>query len=217
MPASKDQPILYGADFSVYVQAVRLTLTEKGVPHRLVQVDPFQEKGVDEDYLALQPFGRIPAFDNGAIQLYEADAIARYIDAAYSGPLLMPRRSEDRARANQILSILNSYAYPNWVSRLYVEEISNPAEGLATDQEIIDAALPMARTSLREIIRLRQETYGPYLAGENLSLPDFFCAPMYNLLMLSPTGKQLLDEQPDLQDWWQLLQQRETVKELLVA
>ncbi|MCZ4279885.1 glutathione S-transferase family protein [Kiloniella laminariae] len=216
-PPSKEHPIVYGADFSVYVQAVRLTLAEKGIPHRLVPINPFENKGLDPEYLALHPFARVPAFDDGQIQLYESDAIARYIDDAYPGPLLIPPRPEDRARANQLLSILNSYAYPNWIGGLYEEEISKPDEGLAPDQATIAAALPLARTALIEIIRLRQETPGAYLAGETPSLPDFFCAPMYHLLMHTPTGKKLLVENPGLQNWWQLLQQRETIRELLVA
>ncbi|MCZ4279886.1 glutathione S-transferase family protein [Kiloniella laminariae] len=216
-PPSKEQPIVYGADFSVYVQAVRLTLAEKSIPHRLIPINPFENRELDPEYLALHPFARVPAFDDGQIQLYEADAIARYIDAAYPGPLLWPPRSADRARANQLLSILNSYAYPNWIGVLYEEEISKAEEGIAPDQAKITAALPLARTSLSEIIRLREETHGVYLAGETLSLPDFFCAPMYHLLMHTPTGKKLLAENPGLQDWWQLLQQRETVRDLLVA
>ena len=34
--AMSEQPILYGASYSVYVRAVRLTLAEKGVPYTLV-------------------------------------------------------------------------------------------------------------------------------------------------------------------------------------
>ena len=54
------EPTLYGAAYSVYVRAARLTLQEKGVAYRLVPVDVFSEEGVPADHLERHPFGRIP-------------------------------------------------------------------------------------------------------------------------------------------------------------
>ncbi|MFZ6765015.1 glutathione S-transferase N-terminal domain-containing protein [Pseudoroseomonas sp. WGS1072] len=54
----REQPVLYGASYSVYVRAVRLTLAEKGVPYTLVPVDVFAPGGPPAEYLARQPFGR---------------------------------------------------------------------------------------------------------------------------------------------------------------
>lgn len=51
---------LFGAAYSVYVRAARLTLEEKGVPYLLEETDIF---GVDRDNrsaLKRQPFGKIP-------------------------------------------------------------------------------------------------------------------------------------------------------------
>ena len=55
------KPVLYGADYSVYVRIARLALLEKGVAHELVPVDIFAADGVPSWYLGLHPFGRIPA------------------------------------------------------------------------------------------------------------------------------------------------------------
>jgi glutathione S-transferase len=66
------QPVVYGAPYSVYVRAVRLALEEKGVPYRLVPVDVFAPDGPPKEYFIRQPFGRIPAFEHGGFQLYEA-------------------------------------------------------------------------------------------------------------------------------------------------
>ena len=40
------KPTLFGADYSVYVRIVRLTLAEKGVDYELVPVDVFAADGV---------------------------------------------------------------------------------------------------------------------------------------------------------------------------
>ena len=75
-----NQPIVFGAAYSVYVRTVRLTLAEKDVPYKLVEIDVFGESGPPPDYFARHPFGRIPAFEHDGFQLYETDAIVRYID-----------------------------------------------------------------------------------------------------------------------------------------
>ena len=91
-------PILYGAPYSVYVRAVRLTLEEKAVAYRLVLVDVFAREGVPADHLDRHPFGRIPAFEYRGFRLYEFGAITRYVDEVFAGPALQPSSPEERAR-----------------------------------------------------------------------------------------------------------------------
>lgn len=105
------KPRLFGADYSVYVRVARLALIEKGVDHELVPVDVFLADGLPGWYLDLQPFGRIPAFEHGDFRLFETTAITRYVDEAFAGPPLQPSDVKLRARMNQILSLLNAYAY----------------------------------------------------------------------------------------------------------
>lgn len=155
-----ERPVVYGGGFSVYVQAVRLALAEKGVAHELVPVDPFEPGGVDAAHLERQPFGLIPAFADATVRLYEADAIARHVDEAYPGPSLMPATVEARARANQLLGILRAYAYPTWVRTLDVEQVTRPRRGIATDEAAPDGAeLLRAHTDVRawwDRMRLRE-------------------------------------------------------------
>jgi len=105
------EPILFGAAYSVYVRIARLALVEKGVAYRLEEVDIFAEGGPPADHLARHPFGRIPAFEHDGFRLYESGAIARYVDEAFPGPVLQPAAPKARARVNQAISILDSYAY----------------------------------------------------------------------------------------------------------
>ena len=209
-------PTVFGAPFSVYVQAVRLTLAEKGVDHVLVDVNPFKKDGPGADHLQRQPFGLIPAFEDGAIRLYEAEAIARYVDDAYPGPRLMPGDPVGRARANQALSLLRAYAYPSWVRTLYIEQVAKPARGAPPDQAAIDDVTPRARLALTEIARLRRDAGGPFLAGATITLPDLFCAPMLACLEPTSVGQALLDGVPTMVEWWHLVQERDSVSTLVV-
>jgi glutathione S-transferase len=111
MPAHQKQ-IVFGAPYSVYVRAVRLALEEKGIPYELVPVDVFAAGGPPPDHMARHPFGKIPAFEHAGFRLYEAGAITRYVDDVFPGPPLQPNDPHGRAGINQIVSILDSYAYP---------------------------------------------------------------------------------------------------------
>jgi glutathione S-transferase len=194
------QPVLFGAAYSVYVRIVRLALAEKGVAYRLVEVDVFGPGGVPEEHRARHPFGRIPAFDHDGFVLYEASAIARYVDEAFPGPALQPADPKRRARMNQAIGLLDAYAYRTLVWDIYVERVSLPRRGRASDEARIAASLPKAETCLAALEDIMGEA--PFLAGEALSLADLHAAPMIAYFRIAPEGSDLLARHARLAQWW---------------
>jgi glutathione S-transferase len=87
------KPVVYGADYSVYVRIVRLVLEEKGIDYELVPVDIFRADGIPGWYFDHHPFGRIPAFEHDGFRLYEIGAIDCYVDEAFDGPRCNRSRS----------------------------------------------------------------------------------------------------------------------------
>src|SRR5688500_1319835 len=156
-------PTLYGAAYSVYVRAVRMALAEKGVAYTLVPVDVFAPGGPPPEHLARHPFGRIPAFEHDGFALYETGAITRYVDEAFPGPPLQPQAPQPRARMNQVIGILDAYAYRTLVWDIYVERVSAPKRGRASDEARIRDALPRAATCLAALDAIMGP--GPFLAG----------------------------------------------------
>jgi glutathione S-transferase len=194
------EPIVFGAAYSVYVRIVRLALAEKGIAYRLQEVDVFAEDGPPPDYLARHPFGRIPAFEHDGFRLYETSAITRYVDETFAGPRLQPDDAKRRARMNQIIGILDSYAYRPLVWDIYVERISAPQEGRAADEAKIAAALPRAALCLDVLADLMDGA--PFLAAETLTLADLHAAPMFAYFQAAPEGAALVAERPALTAWW---------------
>ena len=137
---SMSRPKLFGADYSVYVRIVQLTLADKGVDYELVPVDVFAADGVPAWYLEHQPFGRIPAFEHDGFRLFETAAITRYVDEAFAGPPLQPADVRQRATMNQIIGLLDSYAYRAMVWDVYVERIDKPNDGKVPDEALIAPA-----------------------------------------------------------------------------
>ena len=202
-------PIVFGAAYSVYVRAVRLALEEKGVAYRLEEVDIFAEGGPPGDYLVRHPFARIPAFEHEGFRLYETNAISHYIDEAFDGPPLMPSDLRHRARAHQIIGILDNYAYRTLVWDVFVERVRVPQRGGTPDESKIAAALPRARTCLSAIEALMGAS--PFLAGPQLSLADLRAAPMIAKFRVAPKGARLFGACPRLGRWWAELSGRRSM------
>ncbi len=107
---------------------------------------------------------------------------------------------------NQIISILDSYAYRTLVWDIYVERVSRPASGAAPDEQRIAAALPRAEVCLAAISGLMDEA--PWLAGKSISLADLHAAPMFAVFRLAPEGQRLLDAEAGLRPWWERISTR---------
>lgn len=209
------RPCVFGTPDSVYVRIVRLTLMEKGVDHDLVPVDPFAAEGLPPAYGERHPFGRIPAFEHDGFRLYETGAIARYVDEAFAGPSLLPDTMQARARANQIISIADSYAYRPLVWGVYVERVEKPAEGQGVDAARLAGALNEARLCLAAIEALMAGS--PFLAGNELSLADLYLAPMADYCRQAPEGAALLAAHPGLAAWWARMAARPSLRQLGLA
>jgi glutathione S-transferase len=200
------KPVLYGADYSVYVRIVRLALEEKGVGYDLMPIDAFAADGPGEDYLRRHPFGRIPAFEHEDFHLYETGAIARYVDEAFQGPRLQPAGPKERARMNQIVSIADSYLYRTLVWDVYVERVNKPERGEIPDEARIAAALARAETAFKAVADLMAN--GPWMVGNALSLADLWLAPMIDYFLMTPEGRTVAKKHPELMMWWAQMTER---------
>ena len=195
------RPKLFGADYSVYVRIVQLAFAAKGVDYELVPVDVFSAEGVPAWYLEHQPFGRIPAFEHDGFRLFETTAITRYVDEAFAGPALQPADVKPRATMNQIIGMLDSYAYRAMVWDVYVERVDKPNEGKAPDEALISAGMEKSKICVAVLSRLKAP--GDWLLGDQLTLADLHAAPIFGYFVKAPEGSALLAGFPALSRWWE--------------
>lgn len=202
------KPILYGPGYSTYTRAARLALEEKGVAHDLVEFD-FIGGGMPAEQLARHPFGKVPAFEHDGLMLYETPAIERYVDEAFEGPALQPATPAQRARMAQIISIVDSYAYPCTIGTLVIQRIVTPILGGTPDETSIAEAMPKVEECMAEFERLLGDQ--EYLAGNALSLADLHLAPIFAYFVDTPESKKVLENKPNLSAWWQRIGARESL------
>jgi len=200
---------LYGLSRSVYTRIARLALEEKGVGYELKEVEIFGKDGVPADHMRRHPFGRIPVLQHGEFSLYETGAIARYVDESFSGPSLQPAESWRRACMNQVIGLLDAYAYRPMVWGIFVQRVRIPLQGGKSDEETIRKSIPVVETCLDclEGFLERQS----FLAGESLTLADLHTAPMLLYLLLAEEGQTLMSKRARLSHWLNTMRARRSI------
>lgn len=191
---------LHGASYSVYVRIARLVLEESAVPYELVEVDIFDKESLPAGYAERHPFGKIPAFEHDGFRLFETDAIAGYVIEAFGKGELMPRSPRDRARCRQIVRIMDHYAYPSLVWRVFMEEVGGDQPGQLEAEDIERAG---------KVLAVLDGLMGqPFMVGPAVTLADLWAAPMFAYFRMAPTGQKLMAKYPKLLQWWETISDR---------
>lgn len=202
--------VLHGYRYSVYTRIARVVLAEKGIAYERVEVDPFAAH-VPEEYLAMHPFRRVPALVHGDFVLYETQAIARYIDEAFPGPVLQPAEPRRRARVAQIVSIVDAYGYWPMVRQVFSQRVFGPRLGRAVDEGQLRTGLDGAVRVLGALESIVEPDGA--LVGGRLSLADFHLAPMVAYFTAAPEGDAMFARFPKLSAWWQGMRRRTSLVE----
>jgi glutathione S-transferase len=198
---------LHGFQHSVYSWIARLALHEKGVEYKWVEVNPFSEV-VPAYYLEMNPFKRVPTLVHGELVIYETNAITRYADEAFDGPHLQPAQPRERARCNQILSIVDNYAYWPLVRQVFSHGAFRPRMGLPSEELEIRHGLDAAPKVLGSLEQLASGSQ--FLSGDGLSLADIHLAPTIGYFTQVPEGSALFNQHERLSAWWSTMSKRAT-------
>jgi glutathione S-transferase len=201
---------LLGLRISVYTRIARLAMEEKNVDYQLEEVDVFADAGPPAEYLAHNPFGTIPCLMHGELVLYETSAISRYVDETFPGFALQPSTSAQRARMNQVISILDCYTYRPMVWDVYIQRIVVAGGGGQPDESLIASALPTLQNVLRQLDQWRDDD--EFLLGDTITLADLHAYPMLRLFIETPEGMAMLESLPRLRQWMQQMQARDSVR-----
>jgi glutathione S-transferase len=201
---------LFGLERSVYTRIARLALEEKPIMYSLCEVEIFGSGGVPPEYLARHPFGRIPAFEHDGFRLYETSAITRYVDEAFPGVQLQPHEPQARARMNQVVGLLDAYAYKPMIWGVFVERIAVPRTGgTANEAKIAEAmlAVRVCLDALGDIVSCE-----PFLLGTRITLADLHAFPILKYFSLTQEGRDLISTHVALDKWLGMMDSRPAVQ-----
>jgi glutathione S-transferase len=88
---------LHSHPFSTFGRRVQIALKEKSIPCEQVLVDMAARKHREPEYLAINPYGRVPTLVDGELVLYESTAILNYLEALFPERPLLPPDAQGRA------------------------------------------------------------------------------------------------------------------------
>lgn len=164
------------------------------VPIDYVHVDLGKGENRTPEYLAVNPNGKVPAFEDGDLKLWEANAIMCYLARA-AGSDLWP----GDARQIEVIRWLswNSEHFTRHAGSLYFQNIVKPALGFgAPDEAAVKEATGFVRrfgAVLNDHLRGRK-----YLVGDALTVADFAVAAT---LPYAAKAKIPVEEFPEVMRW----------------
>ncbi|MES1956207.1 glutathione S-transferase family protein [Salinisphaera hydrothermalis] len=202
-------PQLFGLERSVYTRIARLALEEKNVAYSLQEVEIFGPAGVPKEHYERHPFGRIPVLQHGDFVVYETQAISRYINDAFTGPQLEPTGVQARARMNQIIGLLDAYAYRPMVWGVFVERVLTDNDGVSADERLVAKSLKSAARCLYALSALVGSNR--FLAGPQISLADLHAFPIVRYFCLVQEGYEVIESHAELLRWYKSMLHRPSV------
>jgi glutathione S-transferase len=200
---------VYGTEFSTYVRTVRMAFEEKPAAYTLCDVSVLRGEHKQVAHLARNPFGTVPAFEHDGFELYETSPILRYVDQVFPGAALTPEDPKQRARMNQIISIIDYHGYSSLIMQIVVQRLFVALLANGTDEAVIKAGIPKAALCLQEFDRIKGSS--PFLAGDRVSLADLYLVPIIFYLRLTPENA-LLAPHKGLDAWWNAMAERASVQ-----
>lgn len=168
---------------------VRWALEEAGLPYEVRLVGPVEGALSRDDYRAIQPFGQIPAVEDGERKLFESGAIVLHV--AEQSERLLPRDPEGRAQVQQwAFCALNTMEMP--IQQLAEIDLFQPDAAWAKERR--PAVVERVRVRLGELAGCLDGR--AYLTG-TFSAADVLMTTVLRILRHT----RLVAEQPVLADY----------------
>jgi glutathione S-transferase len=128
---------LYDFPMSPRARKPRIVLAEKGLQYEKVTVDITKGEQKKPEYLAINPYGKVPALQDNGTTVYESTIIMEYLNDKYPTPSLLPADPGQRARA-RVLMHYGDNPYDGAFARIVGEVFFKP-KGQAEQNVIAQA------------------------------------------------------------------------------
>jgi glutathione S-transferase len=159
---------LYGHFLSAPSNKARLAATAVGQDFEYVHVELTRGEHRSDEYLSINPVGKVPALQDGDFCLYESNAIARYI-ANKNNSSLYPADVQQRAMVDQWMDFGSTHILANMgkilFNKFFAASMGTEVDlqSMADGEKFLNRFLPIVESQL---------TKNSMLTGDTLSLAD---------------------------------------------
>ena len=191
---------LYGAPPTRALRVIWL-LNELGLEYEVLPVDVLHGENQQEDFLMLNPAGKVPVLVDGSLVLTESAAIQLYLADKNPQAGFIPEAVEDRAQMYRwIFFLVTEIEQPLWrIARhsfIYPEEKRLPQDVSLARQECVEMVAVLERH-----MRKRE-----FMVGDRLSVADFNAAYILDWA----NEEKMLDGAPRLREYLRSMYARPT-------
>ena len=218
---------------------VRITLRELGITPKVEMVDLVKGEQKSSQYLAINPWGKVPALLHQGRPIWESNVITQYLDEVFPHAGLYPREPMDYAKGRSWQEYELGFAKPYFMlmyqrvigpmTRLtsdfdeFMSEVRQSSDDptfirfkeLAWKGELLTPGEEAANVATLETVLANIEkalsVNGAYLCGQAFSQADISVYP--RLRMFPYLGVRILESKfPLTVSWMDRLEQRSSIK-----
>ncbi|XP_042506794.1 glutathione S-transferase F10-like [Macadamia integrifolia] len=205
---------VFGPPMSTAVSRVLVCLLEKDVQFQLINVSMAKGEHKKPDYLKIQPFGQVPAFQDEDISLFESRAICRYISDKYSkqgNNSLFGTNPLEKASIDQWLEAEGQSFHPP-SGALVFQLAFAPRMKIKQDENLIK----QSEAKLSKVLDVYEQRLGDsrFLAGDEFTLADLSHLPNTQYLVNTEKGN-LFKERKNVGRWWDEISGRDSWKKVV--
>ncbi len=200
---------VWGRKNSVNVQKVLWCCEELGIPFRRHEAGGLFGGTGEAEYLARNPTGLVPTISDGGFDLWESNAIVRYLSAEYGSGTLWPENAKDRALADKWMDYQLGTLWPAFKDAV-LGLIRTPPE--QRDPQKIEASVE-GTAAVLALLDAHLEDH-EYVAGSSLTMGDVVLgSSVYRWLNMDIDRPPM----PSLEAWHTRLEDRPAYQETVMV
>ncbi|PKA52712.1 putative glutathione S-transferase GSTF1 [Apostasia shenzhenica] len=199
---------VFGSPASTCTGRVLFVLEELGVEYEIVPVNMAAGEHKKHPHLARNPFGQIPALQDGDLVLFESRVITRYLVRKYGkdSGLLKETTPEAAAAVDQWMEV-ETAQFSSPISTLVFQLLFLPVfYSGTTDEKVVEAELAKLGKVL-DVYEARLSK-SKYLAGESYTLADLHHISYIHYFLTATPHASFFHSRPHVKAWWEAISSR---------
>ncbi|XP_021763118.1 glutathione S-transferase-like [Chenopodium quinoa] len=190
---------IHGSPMSTATLRAVAAAHEKELDFEFVTIDMKSGAHKQEPFISLNPFGQVPALEDGDVKLFESRAITKYIAYNYEskGTPLVYNKGKEMADLAVWMEV-EAHQFDPVASKLAWELVYKSMFGMQTDNAVVEEN----EAKLVKILDVYEArlSKSKYLAGDSFTLADLHHLPTLHYV-LGTKEKKLFDERPHVSAW----------------
>ena len=194
---------VYGDPVATCTQRILILLEELSLKYDFALVDLMKGEQKNEEFLKLQPFGKVPVLEYDNRVLFESRSILRYV-------------SRNNQEIQDLLGDINvdiwleveSQNFNPPASKIVYERVFKKWRGEEPDEEIVEKSLKELENVL-DVYERRLST-NAFIGGESFSIADISHIPYANHL-IKAGYKSIFKSRPNVYRWIKKIIKRDSV------